>query len=146
MSPPAPFRNEPVLELRRAAARQQLAAGMDELEPQLPLRVPLWIGADRRDGHDAVDVARVGRDERFALAAVAADPERHAQRQLRLELVHPGGQLLARGRAAQLEDGFVAERSQRAHGAARSLSIDAPLACSARNDSLDVFSSSRRTR
>jgi len=46
VSPLGPFRNEPVLELRRAAARRQLAAGMDELEPQLPLRVPLWIGGD----------------------------------------------------------------------------------------------------
>ncbi len=42
-----PFRNEPVLELRRAAARETLTAGMAALEPQLPLRVPLWIGEDR---------------------------------------------------------------------------------------------------
>jgi RHH-type proline utilization regulon transcriptional repressor/proline dehydrogenase/delta 1-pyrroline-5-carboxylate dehydrogenase len=49
-----PFRNEPVLELRRAAGREQLAAGMAELEPRLPLRVPVWVGDERREGSELV--------------------------------------------------------------------------------------------
>jgi len=75
MSPPAPFRNEPVLELRRAAARQQLAAGMDELEPQLPLRVPLWIGADRREGDALVSTDPGDVDRVVAVAPLATEAD-----------------------------------------------------------------------
>ena len=71
MSPLGPFRNEPVLELRRAAARRQLAAGMDELEPQLPLRVPLWIGGDHREG-DALVSTDPGDPERVVAVAPMA--------------------------------------------------------------------------
>ena len=46
----SPFRNEPVLELRRAAERTRLAGALDALE--LPVRVPVWIGDERRDGEE----------------------------------------------------------------------------------------------
>ena len=72
MSPLAPFRNEPVLELRRAAARETLAAGMKELAPQLPLRVPLWIGDDRREG-DALVSTDPGDPDRVVAYAPIAD-------------------------------------------------------------------------
>ncbi|MDQ3675762.1 MAG: hypothetical protein M3401_03010, partial [Actinomycetota bacterium] len=48
----APFRNEPVLELRRAATRKRLTSALAELE--LPVRVPVWIGKRRRDGDELV--------------------------------------------------------------------------------------------
>src|SRR5262249_46599124 len=99
----------------------------------------------RGGGDDALGVARVGRDELVARALVVADPHGHAQRELRVELGHAGLQLLARGGAAQLEHGLVAEGAE-THGAAGSSSIGRPLACSARKDSFDVFSSRRRTR
>jgi RHH-type proline utilization regulon transcriptional repressor/proline dehydrogenase/delta 1-pyrroline-5-carboxylate dehydrogenase len=48
-----PFANEPTLELRRGDARESLLAALRELEPRLPLRVPLLIGADRVEPDDA---------------------------------------------------------------------------------------------
>ncbi len=41
------FVNEPALELRRAGARDDLAAALAELDRQLPLSVPILIGGDR---------------------------------------------------------------------------------------------------
>ena len=40
------FVNEPTLELRRAAARDELTAALAELDRSLPLRVPILIGGD----------------------------------------------------------------------------------------------------
>jgi RHH-type proline utilization regulon transcriptional repressor/proline dehydrogenase/delta 1-pyrroline-5-carboxylate dehydrogenase len=45
-----PFANEPVLELRRAPVRGQLAGALAALDAQLPLRVPVRIGGDARHG------------------------------------------------------------------------------------------------
>jgi RHH-type transcriptional regulator, proline utilization regulon repressor / proline dehydrogenase / delta 1-pyrroline-5-carboxylate dehydrogenase len=70
-----PFRNEPVLELRRAAAREQLAAGMAELEPRLPLRVPVWIGDERREGDDLVSTDPGNPDRIVAVAATATEAD-----------------------------------------------------------------------
>jgi len=70
-----PFRNEPVLELRRAAAREQLAAGMRELEPRLPLRVPVWIGDERREGDELVSTDPGDPDRVVAVAAMATEAE-----------------------------------------------------------------------
>ena len=51
-----PFRNEPVLELRRAPVREQLGEALAKLDAELPLRVPVWVGDDRREGEDVVSV------------------------------------------------------------------------------------------
>jgi RHH-type transcriptional regulator, proline utilization regulon repressor / proline dehydrogenase / delta 1-pyrroline-5-carboxylate dehydrogenase len=55
------FVNEPIGELRRAAVRDELTAGMQALEATLPFRVPVWIGEGKRHGDE-----RTGRsgDER----------------------------------------------------------------------------------
>ncbi len=45
-----PFANEPVLELRRAAVRAQLADALSALEARLPLAVPVMIGSEERRG------------------------------------------------------------------------------------------------
>jgi RHH-type transcriptional regulator, proline utilization regulon repressor / proline dehydrogenase / delta 1-pyrroline-5-carboxylate dehydrogenase len=42
------FVNEPIGELRRATVRDELRAGMEKLERELPLRVPVWIGDGKR--------------------------------------------------------------------------------------------------
>jgi acyl-CoA reductase-like NAD-dependent aldehyde dehydrogenase len=39
-----PFENEPLLELRRAANREALLGALRELDPRLPIQVPLIIG------------------------------------------------------------------------------------------------------
>ena len=66
----AGFRNEPILELRRAPARESLLAALRELDERLPLEVPVLIGGDRgaAEGIDSTDpgtpervVARAGR-------------------------------------------------------------------------------------
>jgi RHH-type proline utilization regulon transcriptional repressor/proline dehydrogenase/delta 1-pyrroline-5-carboxylate dehydrogenase len=73
-----PFRNEPVLELRRAGERARLTEALAALETQLPLRVPVWIGDDRREG-DALTSTDPGAHERLvAVAACATRDEAHA--------------------------------------------------------------------
>ena len=67
-----PFRNEPVLELRRATERARLAVGMGEL--RLPLRVPVWIGRARREGEEIVSTDP-GRPERVVAVAASASAE-----------------------------------------------------------------------
>jgi RHH-type proline utilization regulon transcriptional repressor/proline dehydrogenase/delta 1-pyrroline-5-carboxylate dehydrogenase len=42
-----PFRNEPVLELRRREARDALTRALEELDARLPLAVPVLVGGDR---------------------------------------------------------------------------------------------------
>jgi RHH-type proline utilization regulon transcriptional repressor/proline dehydrogenase/delta 1-pyrroline-5-carboxylate dehydrogenase len=67
------FTNEPLMELRRAPEREVLIEGLRALEPELPLRVPVWIGADRRDG-DAIVSTDPGNPERPVAVAAAATP------------------------------------------------------------------------
>jgi RHH-type proline utilization regulon transcriptional repressor/proline dehydrogenase/delta 1-pyrroline-5-carboxylate dehydrogenase len=73
---PEPFRNEPVLELRRAGERARLAAALDELE--LPVRVPVWIGDERRDGDELVSTDPAAPQRVVALAARATPSEADA--------------------------------------------------------------------
>jgi RHH-type proline utilization regulon transcriptional repressor/proline dehydrogenase/delta 1-pyrroline-5-carboxylate dehydrogenase len=69
---PAPFRNEPVLELRRATERAKLAVGLGEL--RLPLRVPVWIGTEQRFGEEIVSTDP-GRPDRVVALAARATPQ-----------------------------------------------------------------------
>ncbi|HLM49801.1 MAG TPA: aldehyde dehydrogenase family protein [Solirubrobacteraceae bacterium] len=77
MSDPGPFRNEPVLELRRAPARQALLDALAELDPRLPLRVPVWIGGARgaTEGLTSTDPAQPGRVVATAGRATEADAD-----------------------------------------------------------------------
>jgi RHH-type proline utilization regulon transcriptional repressor/proline dehydrogenase/delta 1-pyrroline-5-carboxylate dehydrogenase len=68
-----PFANEPVLELRRAAARAKLTTAMEKLE--LPLRVPVWIGDERREGEELVSTDPSAPERIVALAASATAEE-----------------------------------------------------------------------
>jgi RHH-type proline utilization regulon transcriptional repressor/proline dehydrogenase/delta 1-pyrroline-5-carboxylate dehydrogenase len=67
----APFVNEPVLELRRADARESLAGALGELEPHLPLEVPVLIGGDRRRG-DEIASTDPGSPQRLVASAAVA--------------------------------------------------------------------------
>jgi RHH-type proline utilization regulon transcriptional repressor/proline dehydrogenase/delta 1-pyrroline-5-carboxylate dehydrogenase len=78
VSPLPPFRNEPVLELRRAAARETLAAGMEAVERRLPLRVPVWIGDERREGDELVSTDPGAPARVVAVAAMASEAEADA--------------------------------------------------------------------
>jgi RHH-type proline utilization regulon transcriptional repressor/proline dehydrogenase/delta 1-pyrroline-5-carboxylate dehydrogenase len=66
-----PFANEPVLELRRATERSKLAVGLGEL--RLALKVPVWIGRERRFGEQIVSTDP-GRPERVVALAASATP------------------------------------------------------------------------
>jgi RHH-type transcriptional regulator, proline utilization regulon repressor / proline dehydrogenase / delta 1-pyrroline-5-carboxylate dehydrogenase len=71
--PLPPFANEPVLELRRAAVRANLAGALAAHDARGPLRVPVWIGGDRRQGDDLVSTDP-GRPDHVVATAAAATP------------------------------------------------------------------------
>ena len=71
----APFENEPLLELRRSGARTGLEDALSELDARLPLRVPLLVGSERREGDELVssDPGKPDRVVALAPLAVPAD-------------------------------------------------------------------------
>jgi RHH-type proline utilization regulon transcriptional repressor/proline dehydrogenase/delta 1-pyrroline-5-carboxylate dehydrogenase len=68
-----PFANEPVLELRRAAVRAELAEALAALDARLPLQVPVLLGEDTRAG-DALVSTDPGDPERVVARAAVAGP------------------------------------------------------------------------
>jgi predicted delta-1-pyrroline-5-carboxylate dehydrogenase group 2 len=71
------FRNEPILELRRAADRETLLQGLKELDPQLPIRVPVWIGEDTRHGEELISTDPGMTERVVATAAKATQQDAH---------------------------------------------------------------------
>jgi RHH-type proline utilization regulon transcriptional repressor/proline dehydrogenase/delta 1-pyrroline-5-carboxylate dehydrogenase len=69
------FVNEPILELRRATVRANLDEALAALDQRLPLRVPVWIGEDRREGEDIVSTDPGDPDRAVAVAAAARPGE-----------------------------------------------------------------------
>ncbi|MGI9081439.1 MAG: aldehyde dehydrogenase family protein [Thermoleophilaceae bacterium] len=85
MSPLPPFTNEPVLELRRAPAREALAGALAELDARLPLQVPVLVGGERgaATGLESTDpgapsrlVAEAGRASEGDVTAAVEDAGR----------------------------------------------------------------------
>src|SRR5439155_19555097 len=70
-----PFANEPILELRLAGERQKLLDGLAAVEPKLPLRVPVLIGDDAREGDELVSTDPGEPDRPVAVAANATPGE-----------------------------------------------------------------------
>ena len=103
------------------------------------------LGRPPRLRHHSRGRARIGGFEPGVGPLRAPDQHGHAQRQPGVQLAQRLEQRVADGRPPQLEDRLVRERRQ-AHGAASSSSSSAPSRQFCRNDSLEVFSSSRRTR
>jgi RHH-type transcriptional regulator, proline utilization regulon repressor / proline dehydrogenase / delta 1-pyrroline-5-carboxylate dehydrogenase len=68
-----PFTNEPILELRRASVRAGLADAVASHDAKGPLKVPVWIGDDRREGADIVSTDP-GNPDRVVAEAAAATP------------------------------------------------------------------------
>jgi RHH-type proline utilization regulon transcriptional repressor/proline dehydrogenase/delta 1-pyrroline-5-carboxylate dehydrogenase len=71
----APFANEPILELRRAPHRQLLLDALAEIDRRLPVRAPVWIGDDKREGDELVSTDPGDPDRVVALAAKATAEE-----------------------------------------------------------------------
>ncbi len=70
-----PFANEPVLELRRADERERLLAALRDLDPALPLRVPVWIGEEGWEGEELTSTDPGRPDRLVAVAPVASAAE-----------------------------------------------------------------------
>src|SRR5918992_5710885 len=68
-----PFENEPILELRRASVRAGLADAIAARDARGPLKVPVWIGDDRREGRD-ITSTDPGKPDRVVAEAAAARP------------------------------------------------------------------------
>jgi RHH-type proline utilization regulon transcriptional repressor/proline dehydrogenase/delta 1-pyrroline-5-carboxylate dehydrogenase len=70
-----PFANEPILELRRASERARLGDALAALDARGPLRVPVRIGGDRREGEEIASTDPGTPDRVVALAAAARPDE-----------------------------------------------------------------------
>src|SRR5215210_9048039 len=70
-----PFTNEPVLELRRAPVRAQLADALAGHDARGPLDVPVWVGGDTRAGDAIVSTDPGAPDHVVARAAAATEAE-----------------------------------------------------------------------
>ena len=77
MSATATFRNEPILELRRAPARESLLDALRELDARLPLEVPILVGGERgaASGFESTDPGNPTRVVATAGRGSAADAE-----------------------------------------------------------------------
>jgi RHH-type proline utilization regulon transcriptional repressor/proline dehydrogenase/delta 1-pyrroline-5-carboxylate dehydrogenase len=64
-----PFTNEPVLELRRAAVRAQIEDALHKIDRELPLAVPVMLGADRRTDGEPIESTDPGEPERLVARA-----------------------------------------------------------------------------
>ena len=69
-----PFANEPTLELRRAPARESLVNALKELDPGLPLAVPILVGRER-GAHEGFESTDPGEPERVVATAGRATEE-----------------------------------------------------------------------
>ncbi len=72
-----PFANEPVLELRRASVRAELAEALGRLDRELPLTVPLMIEGARQDG-PRFESTDPGQPELVVARAALASPQEAA--------------------------------------------------------------------
>jgi RHH-type proline utilization regulon transcriptional repressor/proline dehydrogenase/delta 1-pyrroline-5-carboxylate dehydrogenase len=107
------FRNEPVLELRRAAVRAQLSDALALVDAQLPLDVPVTIGPDIRSGAD-LDSTDPGDPERLvARAAAATDRDVEAAIATAAESFRTWRTVSAGDRAAALSRAAAWVRSRR---------------------------------
>ena len=71
---PAPFTNEPVLEMRRSSVRAQLTDALSSVEASLPLSVPVRLGQDSRVAEE-LSSTDPGRPDRLIAHAASARPD-----------------------------------------------------------------------
>ena len=71
----SPFANEPILELRRAPVRAQLAGALEAFDAEPVIQVPVWIGEDTRTGGALISTDPGAPDRVVAESAVASEAE-----------------------------------------------------------------------
>jgi len=116
-----PFRNEPVLELRRASERQKLLDGLAWLDERLPIRAPVWIGDERRDGDELLSTDPGNPDRLVARAPRATPDEVDAAIELAHRRRREWAAVPARERAAILVRAAAWMRDRRAKLAAMAM-------------------------
>jgi predicted delta-1-pyrroline-5-carboxylate dehydrogenase group 2 len=108
-----PFANEPTLELRRAPARESLLGALQDLDPQLPLAVPLLIGRER-GAHEGLESTDPGEPDRVvATAGRAGEADAARAVEAATEAFHAWRALGASGRANVLTGAAGLLRSRR---------------------------------
>jgi RHH-type proline utilization regulon transcriptional repressor/proline dehydrogenase/delta 1-pyrroline-5-carboxylate dehydrogenase len=75
---PAPFANEPVMELRRAPVRDELKAALAALDSALPLTVPAIVGGERGPAAGLTSTDPGAPERVVAEAASAGEDQAHA--------------------------------------------------------------------
>jgi RHH-type proline utilization regulon transcriptional repressor/proline dehydrogenase/delta 1-pyrroline-5-carboxylate dehydrogenase len=106
-----PFRNEPVLELRRAGHREELLEGLRWVDARLPLRAPIWIGTEQRGGDQLVSTDPADPERVVATAPIATALEvtaavsaaAHGQRRWAALAARERAEVLARAAARMRE-------------------------------------------
>ena len=68
------FANEPILELRRAPIRAQLADALTEHDARPVVQAPVWVGGERREAAELVSTDP-GKPDRVVAEAAAATPD-----------------------------------------------------------------------
>ncbi len=96
------FANEPVLELRRAAVRSQLADALAAFDARLPVSVPVIVGADHRAGMEMSSTDPGDPDRVVAQAASARPDEADAAVEVAAEAVGTWSRTSASDRADTL--------------------------------------------
>jgi RHH-type proline utilization regulon transcriptional repressor/proline dehydrogenase/delta 1-pyrroline-5-carboxylate dehydrogenase len=69
------FTNEPILELRRAPVRAQLAGALEAFDAEPVIQVPVWVGSDARTGGALVSTDPGDPERVVAEAAIASEAE-----------------------------------------------------------------------
>ena len=69
------FKNEPILELRRGPIRAQLADALKAHDAKPPVKVPVWVGGERREGAELISTDPGAPDHVVAEAASATPDE-----------------------------------------------------------------------
>jgi RHH-type proline utilization regulon transcriptional repressor/proline dehydrogenase/delta 1-pyrroline-5-carboxylate dehydrogenase len=69
------FKNEPILELRRAPVRAQLAGALEAFDAAPVIQVPVWVGEDARTGGALVSTDPGDPERVVAEAAVASEAD-----------------------------------------------------------------------
>src|SRR5437588_12538677 len=80
VTPLAPFVNEPILELRRASVRAELADALERLDQRLPIEVPV-LGADGASAGSGASIESIdpGEPDRLVARAARASEDDAAQ-------------------------------------------------------------------
>jgi RHH-type proline utilization regulon transcriptional repressor/proline dehydrogenase/delta 1-pyrroline-5-carboxylate dehydrogenase len=68
------FANEPILELRRAPVRAQLADALKAHDAKPAVQVPVWVGGERREGAELISTDP-GAPDRVVAEAASARPD-----------------------------------------------------------------------